>query len=50
VVKGTSSDGTPPVHKDLSLISIVPKWSGAETDTPVEDFLASIEGAAKIAR
>ena len=40
----------PPVHKDLSLISIVPKCSGAETDTPVEDFLASIEGAAKIAR
>jgi len=40
----------PAVHKDLSLTSIVPKWSGAETDTPVEDFLASIEGAAKIAR
>ena len=40
----------PPLHKDLSLISIVTKWSGAETDTPVEDFLASIEGAAQIAR
>ena len=40
----------PALHKDLSLISIVPKWSGAEADTPVEDFLASIEGAAKTAR
>jgi len=40
----------PPIHKDLSLISIVPKWSCAESDTPVEDFLASIERAAKIAR
>ena len=40
----------PTVHKDISLISIVPKWSGVETDTPVEDFLASIEGTAKIDR
>jgi len=40
----------PTVNKDLSLISIVPKWSGAETDTTVDEFLASIEGAAKIAR
>ena len=31
-------------------IAIVPKWSGAETDSTVKDFLASIEGAAKIAR
>jgi len=23
--------GTPTVHKDLSLVSLVPKWSGAET-------------------
>jgi len=40
----------PAVHKDLSLISKVPKWSVAETDTPVEDFLASIKGAVKRAR
>ena len=37
----------PTVHKDISL---VPKWSDAETATRVEEFLASIEGAAKIAR
>jgi len=40
----------PPVPNDISPISIVPKWSGAETDSTVKDFLASIEGAAKIAR
>jgi hypothetical protein len=38
----------PTVHKDLSLISLIPKWSGAETATPLEEFLSSIEGAARI--
>ena len=38
----------PTMHKDLSLISLVPKWSGAETSTPFEKFLSSIETAAKI--
>jgi hypothetical protein len=27
----------PTVYKDLSPISIVPKWSGAETDTPLSE-------------
>jgi hypothetical protein len=40
------SSGTHTVHKDLSLISLVPKWSGAENDTPLEEFLASIDRAA----
>ena len=35
----------PTVHKDLSLISLVPKCTGAEMTTPLEDFLSSIEGA-----
>jgi hypothetical protein len=29
--------GTPTVHKDLSLISLIPKWSGAETAIPLEE-------------
>jgi hypothetical protein len=30
------SAGTPTVHKDLSLISLVPKWSGLENGIPLE--------------
>jgi hypothetical protein len=44
------SAGAPTVHKDLSLVSIVPKWSGSETSVSLEEFFASIEGAAQIGR
>ena len=44
------SIGMPPIHKDLSLISLIPKRSGAETATSLEEFLSSIEGAAKMGR
>jgi hypothetical protein len=40
--------GLPAIHKDLWLISLVPKWSGANSTVPLEEFLASVEGAAKI--
>jgi len=40
--------GTPTVHKDLSLISLIPKWSGAETGIPLEEFLSVIESTARI--
>jgi len=40
----------PTIHKDLSLISIVPKWSRAETAVPLEEFLSSIVGAATMGR
>ena len=40
---------TPPsAHKDLSLVSLVPKWSGAESTFSLEEFFSSIEGSAKI--
>jgi hypothetical protein len=42
------SIGTPTVHKDLSLISLVPKWSGSETAVPLEEFFSSIEGSALV--
>jgi hypothetical protein len=41
---------TPTVRKDLSLISLVPKWSGAESAAPLAEFLASVESAAGIGR
>jgi hypothetical protein len=44
------STRTPTIHKDLSLISLVPKWSGLESAVSLEEFISSIEGAAKIGR
>ena len=41
--------GTPTVHKDLSLVSLDQKWSGAET-VSLDEFFASIDGAAQIGR
>ena len=40
----------PTVHKDSSLISLIPKWSGAETSVSLEEFLSSIERASTIGR
>jgi len=34
----------PTAHKDLSLISLVPKWSGSESAISLEEFFSSIEG------
>jgi hypothetical protein len=35
-------------HKDLSLISLIPKWTGFERTVSLEEFLAGIDEAAKI--
>jgi hypothetical protein len=40
----------PTIHKDLLLISLVPKCSGAQTTAPLEDFPSIIEGAARRGR
>jgi len=42
--------GVPTVHKDLSLVALVPKWSGQESTVSLEEFFASIEGSARIGR
>jgi hypothetical protein len=46
-LKGRLSGGTPSVRKDLSLVALVPKWSGLDSGVPIEEFFASIEGAAQ---
>ena len=38
----------PTVHKDLSFIYLVPRWSSAENVTSLEEYLSSIDGAARI--
>ena len=45
-----SKSTTQTVNKDLSLISAIPKWSGSEDTVTIEEFLESIEAAAKIGR
>jgi hypothetical protein len=40
----------PTVHKDMSLISLIPKWSRSETAIPLEEFISSLEGTARIGR
>jgi len=42
------SVGTPTVHKDLSLILLIPKWSVAETGIHLEEFLSVIESSVRI--
>jgi len=49
-IKERMSIGAPTVHKDLSLISLVPKWSGLDSGVTLEEFFASIESSAKIGR
>ena len=44
------SVGTPTVHKDLSLISLVPKRSGSEPTKHVEKFSLTREASVRIGR
>jgi hypothetical protein len=34
----------------MSLISLIPKWSGSETAVPLEEFISSLEGAVRVGR
>jgi hypothetical protein len=38
--------GVPTIHKDLSLVALIPKWSGQESTVTLEEFLSSIESSA----
>jgi hypothetical protein len=42
--------GAPTVHKDLLLISLIPKWSGSETSKSLEEFFPTVEASARIGR
>jgi hypothetical protein len=42
--------GAPTVHKDLSLLSLIPKWSGAESSNSLEEFISTLEAFAWIGR
>jgi hypothetical protein len=40
--------GRTPVSKDLSLVALIPKWSGNEAAVPLHEFIDTIEGSARI--
>jgi hypothetical protein len=40
--------GPPTLHKDLSLVPLIPKWSGSDSTVNLEEFLSSVEAAARI--
>jgi hypothetical protein len=44
------SIGTPTFHKDMSMITLVPKWTGYDSTVTLEKFLSSIEAGARIGR
>jgi len=37
-----------PGYKDLSLVSLVPRWSGVASAPPIQEFFDTIEGSAAI--
>jgi len=48
-LKERMETGAVTVHKDLFLVSLVPKWSGSDSTISLEEFFSSIESSAKIA-
>jgi len=48
--KKQMSSGMTTVHKCLSMISLVRKWSGAENASPLKEFLASIDRATTLGK
>ena len=49
-LKESLSGGPPTVRKDVSLVSLVPKWSGLDSEVSIDEFITNIEGAAYIGK
>jgi hypothetical protein len=47
-VRAQVSSGRPTAPKDLSPISLIPKWSGTEKSVSVKEFFELVESSAKI--
>jgi hypothetical protein len=44
------SPDKPTLHKDLSLVTLIPKWSGSDSSVTLEAFLNSVESAERNGR
>jgi hypothetical protein len=49
-LRESMSLGVPTLHKDLYLVTLIPKWSGQESTVTLEEFLSSIESSARLGR
>ena len=49
-LRESMSHGMPTLHKDLSLVTLIPKWSGSHSAVTFEEFLSNVESAARIGR
>jgi len=49
-LKERMSLGTPTVHKDLSLILLIPKWSGSDSTNSLVEFISTLEASARIGK
>jgi len=49
-LRDSMSVGAPTIHKDMSLVTLIPKWTGSDSAVTLEEFLASVESAARIGR
>jgi hypothetical protein len=48
VLREQVSAGRPTAPKDMSMVSLIPKWGGTEKSVPISEFFDTIEGAAKV--
>ena len=44
------SVGATTLHKDVYLITLIPKWAGSNSAVTLEEFLSSVQAAARIER
>jgi hypothetical protein len=49
-LRDSMSVEAPTLHKDMSLITLVPKWTGSDSTVTLEEFLSGVEAAARIGR
>jgi len=42
--------GAPTIHKELSLIALIPKWPGSQPTNHLEKFILTLEASARIGR
>ena len=42
--------GTLAVRKDLSLISLIPRWSGSDSTNSLEELISTLEASTQIGR
>jgi hypothetical protein len=48
VLRAQAGSGRPTVQKDLSLFSLISKWSGTEKSVSVKEFFESVDSSARI--